>query len=422
MVTQAGIRVSTSPGPARLLSHVVPSGGIATLRQHRQAYPHPHGADPDEVRTAAAASGLGGRGGAGFPIGRKLASVSELGGHIVVVNATEGEPASQKDRMLLTSVPHLVLDGAELAARAVSASQVVVCVDWTDRLAVAAVKAAIAERTARGEPEIQLALTPPRYVAGEESALVNFLNGGPSKPTASGRRPYERGVNGRPTLVNNAETLAQLTLAHRYGPEWFRSCGTPDEPGTRLFTITSGGGVATVVEAPVGVTGLDLLDAADAAGRVRSVLVGGYFGTWMRAADFGVAAFSRAGLAPYGAGPGAGIVIVLPHGNCVLAETARLLSWYAAESSGQCGPCVFGLPALAEVAAELARGTAGPAGVQQLLRWAADIDGRGACRHPDGAVRLLRSALAVAGDDLDAHVAGQPCPGAEAAPFIRAAS
>ncbi|MGO9197406.1 MAG: NADH-ubiquinone oxidoreductase-F iron-sulfur binding region domain-containing protein [Acidimicrobiales bacterium] len=351
-----------------------------------------------------------GRGGAGFPAARKMAPVGQRRGHAVVVNATEGEPASSKDRLLITAVPHLVLDDAQLAAMATGAERVVVCVDWTDRFAVATLGAAIEERRNAGERPITLVRTPPRYGAGEETALVSFINGGSAKPAPGSVRPFERGVDGRPTLVHNAETLAHVSLIGRYGAAWFRSCGTEQEPGTMLLTVTAGRrSERTVLEAEIGVPGVEIMAAGGIDATVRAVMVGGYFGTWVRAEDFARAPYSTEGLAPLGSSPGAGVVVALPAAACGIAETARILAWYAAESAGQCGPCVFGLPALASATAELARGTASTGTVVDLRRWSGDIDRRGACRHPDGAVRLLRSALEVFADDLERHAAGRPC-------------
>jgi NADH:ubiquinone oxidoreductase subunit F (NADH-binding) len=342
-------------------------------------------------------------------------------GGVVVVNATEGEPASEKDGLLVTQLPHLVLDGALLAARAVGAEVVIVCVDRTRRQAARALRRAAAERIEREAPScgIRIALTPPRYVAGEETALVHWLNGGPSKPTLAPPRPFERGVDRRPTLVQNAETLAHLAQIAAFGDEWFRRVGTAEEPGTALFTVTgTSGRVGTsgpvVLEAAIGTLGGELLEAAGAVGRdgIQAAIVGGYFGTWMSAGDLESTPLARGPLAPFGASPGAGILLALPGSGCGILETARILRWYAGESAGQCGPCTFGLPALADVMARLAAGRAGQDDVDRLRRWAGDIEGRGACRHPDGAVRLLRSALSVFAADVETHLDGRSCEGA----------
>jgi NADH:ubiquinone oxidoreductase subunit F (NADH-binding) len=339
---------------------------------------------------------------------------------VVVANATEGEPASAKDRLLATRLPHLVLDGALLAGYAVGAEEVIVCVDRTRRDTVAALRRALAERIEQESSScaLRIALTPPRYVAGEETALVHWLNGGPSKPTLAPPRPFERGVGRRPTLVQNVETLAHLSQIAAFGDEWYRRLGPADEPGTALFTVSGAVAESTVLEAPIGTGGGALLAAAGVARGARAVLVGGYFGTWLAASDLVRTPMSHAGLAPFGASPGAGVLVALPEAPCGLLETARILRWYAGESAGQCGPCAFGLPALAGVAVDLAAGRAGSDDVARLRRWCGEIEGRGACRHPDGAVRLLRSALSVFAEDVEQHLGGHPCGGSRR-PLLR---
>ncbi|HET7489787.1 MAG TPA: NADH-ubiquinone oxidoreductase-F iron-sulfur binding region domain-containing protein [Acidimicrobiales bacterium] len=411
------------PGPPRLLADLPPSGTWRTLAQHRAVYPAPPapGRRPrTDLIDLVDASGLRGRGGAGFPTGRKLRTVaSGRRRPVVVANGTEGEPASGKDRLLLARLPHLVLDGALVAAAAVGADLVVVCVDRHTADAVAGLRRALAERAGElAGVEVRLGATPPRYVAGEESALVHWVNGGPAKPTAVPPRPFEKGVDGRPTLVQNVESLAHVAQIARWGAEWFRALGPADDPGTMLVSVTGAVGRPCVLETPVGTPVRSIVDAAGGTiGKAKAVLMGGFFGTWVPAADALAAPFSRAGLSPLGAAPGAGIMVVLPEEACGVAETARVLGWYAAESAGQCGPCVFGLGDLGEVYRQLAAGRATPADVARLERWAAQINGRGGCRHPDGAVRLLRSAVGVFGDDVARHAHGQPCPAR--APVLR---
>jgi NADH:ubiquinone oxidoreductase subunit F (NADH-binding) len=218
--------------------------------------------------------------------------------------------------------------------------------------------------------------------------------------------------------VQNVETLAHLAQIARFGPDWFHQSGTRAEPGTVLLTVSGAVARPSIVEVPIG-TPIDhvLARAGGVVGSPEALLVGGFFGTWLPADAARQAPFSRAGLAPLGASPGAGVVIALPEGACGLAETARLLAWYAAESAGQCGPCLYGLADLAAGAARLA-GAPAPdssgAQVAQLRRWADQIEGRGGCHHPDGAVNLLRSALRVFAADVTRHQQGWPCPGAAA--------
>lgn len=364
------------------------------------------------------ASGLRGRGGAWFPLATKLATVAGAAGRrgaVLVANGVESEPASQKDHALLTRAPHLVLDGMALAAHAIAAREAVLCVRVADPL-VPALRAAIAERADDPVP-VRIAEVPDRFVASEETSLVNFLNTGDARPT--GRPPVHRpggpspakGVRGRPTLVSNVETLADLALVGRCGPEWFRSVGVPSAPGTALLTV--GGAVARwgVYELPVGTPVAELLALAGA-GPVAAVLVGGFGGTWLPgAANLPLAPDE---LAAAGASLGVGVVLALPAGACGLAVSARIVRYLAGESARQCGPCMFGLAAVATDMAALAAGQ--PVDVDRLRRRLGLVRGRGACRHPDGAVRQAASALSVFARDVAAHAAGRPCGGVFADP------
>lgn len=392
------------------------------LASHRQEYPAPplSSRPIEEITTAVERSGLRGRGGAGFPTGRKLRAVADRGGRtnrrkpIVVVNGSEGEPASSKDAVLLAKHPHLVLDGALLAAAAVGASEVVVCVDCKATKALQAIRNAITHR-ARTEPSariVRVAAIPHRYVAGEETALIHWLNGGEAKPTLTPPRPFEAGVGLRPTLVDNVETLAHVAQIARWGPNWFRDHGTDDEPGTMLLTVSGAVDQKSVHEVAVGTRLSAVIRAAGGSlARSSAVLVGGYFGAWLSPEQARKVRLCDADLRPLGAGLGCGAIVVLPRDACGLKETARILGWLAGESAGQCGSCVHGLAAIAGGAVDLYRGDDT---VDRLLRWAGQVEGRGACHLPNGAVRLLRSGLAVFADEVDRHRSGGRCIEAEA--------
>jgi len=348
-------------------------------------------------------SGLRGRGGAGFPTGRKLRAVAQGRRPTVIVNACEGEPVSGKDHALLTLAPHLVIDGAELAAHAVDASEIIVCLHDGDRLG-RVLAAAIAERPA-GPAPIRLQPVPPRYVASEESALVNLLNTGDARPTSKPPRPDQRGVGGRPTLINNAETLAQLALVARYGADWFRGTGTQDTPGTTLVTVTGAVRKPGVHEVACGTPIGHALRLADAAVDAQAVLVGGIAGAWLPLPFAAQVPLAHRELADTGATLGVGALFVLPAAACGVAETARIVRYLAGESAAQCGPCMFGLPALADDLTQITDGGGGA----HLARRLAVVEGRGACRHPDGAVRVARSALHTFATDVRRHRAGHPC-------------
>ena len=386
------------------------------LGEHRRTYPAAGIRDhrPGQLTALLSDAGLQGRGGAGFPTARKLAAVAEgPGPRVVVANGTEGEPASFKDALLMRCQPHLVLDGALLAAAAVGADRVIVCVDRTQRAALDSMTRAVVERRHELGRRLQLEVagTPARYVAGEATALVHWLNGGPAKPTLAPPRTFERGVDGHPTLVQNVETLAHIARISRFGSAWFSARGAEGEPGTRLYSVSGAVGRRSVIEDDIGTPIGDLIEqAGGATAPLQAVLVGGYFGVWLSADEALATPYSRGGLAPLGASPGAGIVIALAQGECGITATARLMRWFAEQSAGQCGPCVFGLAAIARSTEAIARGAASAAHLRRLERWAGDVDGRGACRHPDGGVRLLRSALRVFAEDIDHHIHGSgPC-------------
>ncbi len=445
--------VGPPAGLPRLLAGILAQGALP-LGEHLALHgelPQPLGGPPTRGRRGSPAlidrveaAGLRGYGGAAFPTAAKLRAVAgaarpglsgrvpPLGGRpVVVVNGAEGEPASAKDRTLLCSLPHLVLDGALLAAVAVGAQEIFLGVCESVPAALDACALALAERgpPRRGEPSVQLVAVPPRYVAGQESALVNLLGGGPALPTFTPPRPFERGVRGRPTLVCNVETLAHLALIARHGPDWFRELGTPAQPGSALVTLSGPVAYPGVYEIEHGSPLTALLDAAEGAtAPLRAVLLGGYTGTWIDASLLRGVALSDEHLAQIGPHPptlGAGVVVLLSAAACPVAELARIARWLAAQSARQCGPCVFGLDALATTLEQLvldgARGGRGGRAsknqvvqggrgvIPRLASLAGLVNRRGACSHPDGAARLVASALDVFAEELADHARHGPC-------------
>jgi NADH:ubiquinone oxidoreductase subunit F (NADH-binding) len=407
---------STAPSPTRGLPRLlegVPAQGAMSLQAHLDTHGELPSARRRDRRGSAALidqieqAGLGGRGGGGFPTATKMRTVTAgRGKPIVVVNAGEGEPASLKDRTLLETLPHLVLDGAALAALAIGADEVIMCVCESALVALERAAQAIAERDhLPGRwPRIVLRSTPRGYVAGQESALVNHLNGGPGKPTFSPPMPFERGVRRRPTLVNNAETLAHVALIARHGPRWFRELGLPDQPGSTLVTLTGPLACPGVYEVEYGAALSSLLDAAGGTTmRVRAALFGGYAGTWVDGACLPRLAVSNAHLAPHGASVGTGVVLLLSEHACPVAETARVTRWLAGESAGQCGPCVHGLEALAQTLEQVCRGKAHGDAIARVEQLSMLVEKRGACAHPDGTVRFVTSAANVFAEELADH-------------------
>jgi NADH:ubiquinone oxidoreductase subunit F (NADH-binding) len=349
------------------------------------------------------ASGLTGRGGAAFPVYRKLTAVARAKGarKVAVANGAESEPASRKDELLLRIAPHLVLDGLQLAAEAVGATEAHL---YLHAAPGPQILRALAERAARRLDPLPVSITqaPPRFLAGQETALVNRLGGGPALPAFQPPRVSERGLGGAPTLVQNAETLAHLALIARYGPRWFRAVGTDKEPGSMLTTIYRPDRRTEIHEVPVGVP-LNALLPADA----QAWLIGGYHGVWLPLSEAEELTLDHASLRAFGAAPGAGVLAALPADRCGLAEAARITGYLAAESAGQCGPCLNGLPRIAAALNELAAGQHRSQTRADLERWSGLVTGRGACHHPDGTVRFVRSALTTFGAEIDRHARGR---------------
>jgi NADH:ubiquinone oxidoreductase subunit F (NADH-binding) len=377
------------------------------LAEHQQQFGAlPESAGPALV-TCLDESGLTGRGGAGFPTGRKIASVSGRK-PVVIGNGAEGEPLSSKDATLLARAPHLVLDGLTIAANAVAANSVFI---YVPRHVMATAQIAVDERAAAKMDHTRIAIVeaPDRFVAGEESAVVGRIEGGPALPRDRTVPTTKSGVRGRPTLVNNVETLAHIALIARYGPAWFRSVGDPAQPGTMLVTLSGADMQQSVVEVPTGspLHGVIATDGHTDPRTLRAVLLGGYHGSWIPADALAGARLSRNGLAALGASPGAGIVHALGRDECGLERTAEIAGYLADQSARQCGPCVNGLPRLSQLLDQLAYGRGVGALVGEIQRMLGLIDGRGSCRHPDGTARLVRTALAVFRSDITRHQHGR---------------
>ncbi|MGB2567947.1 NADH-ubiquinone oxidoreductase-F iron-sulfur binding region domain-containing protein [Micromonospora citrea] len=363
--------------------------------------------EPANLLRLAESIQLKGKGGAGFPFFRKVKAVLESCERqdlpaVVVVNASEGEPASWKDKVLLTRAPHLILDGAALAAYALDAEEIVLCVA-DDLIGRDSLTEALAER--RMPVETSIVTVPHRFISGEGGALVNGINGLPHIPPGTKKRSSDSGVRNLPTLLSNAETYAQVAIAARLGPYEYAALGTDDEPGTVLLTVTGAAKRPAVVECATGTPLREILDLCEVP-EGPGILMGGYHGRWITPEAADRAEVSRRSLTRVGGTLGAGIILPLGTDTCPLGEAAQVVRYLAGESAGQCGPCKRGLPDLAR-AVDLA--VSGSAPVEVVRAAAGDVKGRGACSHPDGTSRFALSAMEVFAEDLRLHTTGEGC-------------
>ncbi|MCY4581567.1 MAG: SLBB domain-containing protein [Chloroflexi bacterium] len=396
-------------------------GGYAALTRARAS-------GAQSVLDAVAAAGLRGRGGAGFPVGRKwaLAASAPDTPRYVVANGGEDEPGSAKDQLLLERYPHKVIEGVALAACAVGAEEAVFYVNALFDRAIAQLEEAIAEASAAGlfggqaggsGPALRLRVHagPPEYVAGEDTAALEVIEGRKALPREKPPFPTSAGLHGKPTVVNNVETFACVPAIVRNGPEWFRGIGAPDNPGTMLFTLPANLRRPGVVELPTGTTLRTLLDEHGgglASGkRVRAVLPGGPSSGWLGADDLDVP-LDREPLAAKGSALGCGVLRVLEEDECVVEALDDIAGFFMRESCGQCPACVMGTQTLAKIVTQVRSGQATQQLVDQIPRLAAYTQGKGLCSLISMPFPSLTSAIRLFPGDIAHHIAHGACPDA----------
>jgi NADH:ubiquinone oxidoreductase subunit F (NADH-binding) len=354
----------------------------------------------DELRHALQLIHATGRGGGHFPVAQKWATYLAAGGAGVLVgNGAESEPLSAKDAALLQLRPHLVLDGLSCTAEAVGAVEVVLWLHESAHGARHAISRAIAERVAAGhrEPRVRIELAPTHYLSGESSSIVQALSGGPALPQFRREPAARSGVHGRPTLVHNVETLARIALTARNLVA-----------DTTMFTVAVDG-VRTVVEVPATEPLPVVLRRAGVHFAPTAVLVGGFGGRFVDASALSGLVANEASLRAGHASLGAGVLVPIRAGECGIGRAAEIARYLADSSARQCGPCLFGLPAVADLLGDLVDGRAGRRDLPRLHRFLAEIAGRGACRHPDGAIGMVASALDVFSYDVWSHLRRSRC-------------
>jgi NADH:ubiquinone oxidoreductase subunit F (NADH-binding) len=274
--------------------------------------------------------------------------------------------------------------------------------------AIESMRRAIGERQGSFRIPVRLVEAPLGYVVGEASAAVHYLNDGTAVPTMAPPRMSQAGVGGRPTVVQNVESLAYAGLIARFGPEWYRGAGRAATRGTALVTVSGTTPAQRVVEiaygTPLGEV-LERVGALTTAG--QGVMLGDSFGAWADVHDAKELPLDPADMRESGLSFGAGVIAVLPATTCGVVHTADVMSYMAGESAGQCGPCVYGLRSLAEATRRLAWGSPNDRDLERMATWGTQLAGRGACAHPDGAVAFLNSGLRVFADEFARHARGQ---------------
>jgi NADH-quinone oxidoreductase subunit F len=399
-------------GRPQTLDEYVAEGGY-------QALAHALAGNAADVLNVVNASGLRGRGGAGFPTGQKwsfTAGETESTKY-VVANGGEDEPGSEKDRVVMENYPHKLLEGILLTAYAVRASEAVLYVNSEYEPAISALEGAIREAQAAGHlrhgVSVRIHRAPQDYVAGEDTAALEVIEGREPKPREKPPFPTTAGLFGKPTVVNNIETFAYVPAIVRNGPEWFRGQGTEDNPGTMLFTLPANVRNPGVVEAPIGTPLRELIEKHGGGLRsgksVKAVLPGGPSSGFIAAADLDVK-MDRQPLMALGSALGCGVLRIVEEGQCIVEVADEIAAFFARESCDQCPTCTMETSTLAKIMSQVQKGAGTPALLEQIPKLGAFAKGKGFCSLISMPIPPLLSALKLFPEDFSYHLDHHACP------------
>jgi len=383
---------------------------------------------PKQVQEEVTQANLRGRGGAGFPTGMKWSFVPMGDGaphpKYLVVNADEMEPGTFKDRLLLEGDPHLMIESVIVAAYAIEADVAYIFLRWEYKLAERRLQQAIAEAYERGylgrnilgsgySLELHLHVSAGRYICGEETALLNALEGKRAIPRAKPPFPQISGLWGKPTIVNNAETLCNVPHIINHGADWFKKLGRSSDGGTKLYGASGKVKKPGLWELPMGTTIREILfehagGMRDGHG-FRGLLPGGASTDFLTEEHLDVP-MDYGSVEKAGSRLGTGTMIVLDHRTCPVGMVRNLEKFFAQESCGWCTPCRDGLPWTERVLAALEAGRGEPGDLERLARHTKLLGpGRTFCALAPGAVEPLQSALKYFREDFERHIREKRC-------------
>lgn len=385
--------------------------------------------DPKALQETVTESGLRGRGGAGFPTGKKWSFVP-MGSDAprpkyLIANADEMEPGTFKDRLLLEGDPHQLIEGMLLAGYAIGAEVGYIFLRQEYALAARRLRRAIAEAYERGylgadiarsgwRFDLFLHTSAGRYICGEETALLNALEGKRPVPRAKPPYPQIAGLWGKPTVVQNVETLCNVPHILRHGADWYRSLGRETDGGTKLYGVSGRVNRPGAWELPMG-TSLGEIVSGHAGGmrqglRFRGLLPGGASTAFLTEEHLDVP-MDFEGVAKAGSRLGTGTMIVLDDQTCPVAMMLNLQRFFAQESCGWCTPCRDGLPWVAQLLQALEQGRGTIEDLHLLERHTKWLGfGNTYCALAPGAMDPLASAMTYFKSDFEAHVAQRRCP------------
>ncbi len=389
---------------------------------------------PAEVVAEIQRSGLRGRGGAGFPTGMKWEAAAEAGGSgkIVICNADEGDPGAYMDRTILESNPHQVLEGLIICAYAVGAARSIVYIRAEYPLAVRILGKAIRQAEELGfvgrgilnrsfDLDIQVFEGSGAFVCGEETALIQSVEGHRGMPRHRPPYPVQSGLEGKPTVINNVKTLACVPPIIQNGADWFKEIGTPGSPGTAIFSIVGNVTHPGLVEVPMGVTLrtliFDICGGIPNQKRFKAVQIGGPSGGCLPESVLDTP-IDFDSLNAVGAMMGSGGMVVMDEDACLVDVSRYFLDFTRNESCGKCTFCRIGTHHLLEILERLTQGKGRATDLTMLQRLAEDVRAGSLCGLGQTAPNPVLTSLKYFSDDYRAHLEEKRCPGMVCRPLI----
>jgi NADH-quinone oxidoreductase subunit F len=384
------------------------------------------GLSPQSVIQEITESGLRGRGGAGFPTGKKWAFTLECAGqpHYVVLNGGEDEPGSKKDRLLMENLPHLVIEGVILTSYAVGATNAYLYINREYEVANQSMAQALAEAKDAGccgekilgsdfSLDIAFVAAPPNYVAGEDSAALEVIEGKQPLPRQKPPFPATAGLYGKPTVVNNVETLANVPPIIARGAQWYRTFGTPESPGTMIFSLNEELNRPGVYELSFGTPLRVLIEEYGGGvkgGRpIKAILPGGPSSAFLPPDKIDTP-LDHNSVRAAGSSIGCGVVNLVTEGTCIVEEVLRIADFFAAESCGQCPACRMETNMLSAMLKKVQQGQATPAILEQFDKVISFNKSKGFCNLINMPGPPIESALRLFRSDFEFHLTHGRCP------------
>ena len=371
-------------------------------------------------------SGLQGRGGAGFPTGKKWAFTQECPEqpHYVVLNGGEDEPGSKKDRLLMENLPHLVIEGVILASYAVSASKAYLYINREYEAATQSMTDALAEAREAGlwgegisgssfSLEILLTPAPPNYVAGEDTAALEVIEEKQPKPREKPPFPATSGLFGKPTAVNNVETFANIAPIIARGSQWYRSVGTAESPGTMIFSLNEDVNRPGIYELPFGTPLRFLIEDCGGGAKngksIRAILPGGPSSAFLSPDKMDVP-LDHNSVRAAGSTIGCGVIRLVTEGTCIVEEVLKIAEFFAKECCDQCPACRMETNMLAAMLKKVQQGQGGQPLLEQFSKVISFNKGKGFCNLINMPGPPIESAVKLFRSDFDFHLANGRCP------------